>query len=183
MDLKSNENKQKRLKKLIDTLDGIFECSTMFGGFIASFAIIALLLGGASELTSNITMNQKAQEIYKSAEYQAIANEGLAQLDKKLNAGEIGQKEYSEGIEALYSIPEVIRFAENANDTELSSFIENYKESQELSEAVFTRGLPFFGSMSVVGIAGATVSGISSRKARKKLEETDGSLEEESIIK
>lgn len=173
----NNEKEQKRLRKKVRVLNDLFEGSALFGGLLGGFAAIALLMGGAAEITANLTMNEKAQAIYETAEYQAVANEGLSQLDKKLASGEINQEQYAEGVDALYSIPEVIRFAENANDKELNSFIEGYNESKELSTGVFQRGLPVLGTMSALSLAGAAVVGKSAKKARKEYEEAGGTYD------
>ena len=173
----NNEKEQRKLKKKIRILNDIFEGTALFGGIVGGFAAVALLMGGAAELTANITMEQKAQEVYASSEYQAVANEGLSQLDKKLVAGEISYDEYKEGVDALYSIPEVIKYAETASDEELASFMEGYNESKELSEGVFTRGLPVFGTMAAVSLAGAAVASKSSKKAKKEFEEAGGTFD------
>ena len=172
-----NEKEQRRLRKKMRILNDIFEGTALFGGIMGGFVAVALLMGGAAELTSNITMNEKAEAIYASAEYQAVANEGLNQLDKKLANGEINQEQYAEGVDALYSIPEVIKFAENSSDKELNAFIESYKESKELSEGVFERGLPILGSMSAISLAGAAVAGKSAKKSRKEFEEAGGTFD------
>lgn len=173
----NNEKEQGKIRKKIRILNDIFEGTALFGGIVGGFAAVALLMGGAAELTSNITMQAKAQEIYESSGYQIFAEEGLNQLDQKLAAGEIGQKEYNEGVDALYSIPEVIRYAETATDEELLSFMESYNESKELSNAVFTKGLPIFGTTSAVCLAGAAVAAKSSKKARKEFEEAGGTFD------
>lgn len=173
----NNEKEQRRLKKKMRILNDIFEGSALFGGILGAFAVVALLMGGAAEVTANITMNEKAEAIYASAEYQAVANEGLGQLDKKLADGEINQQQYAEGVDALYSIPEIIKFAENANDKELNDFIDSYNESKELSEGVFQRGLPILGTMSAISLAGAAVAGKSAKKSRKEFEEAGGTFD------
>lgn len=174
---KVSEKEQRRLGRKVRILDDIFEGSIMFGGILSGFALIALLMGGAAEITADLSMNEKAQAIYETAEYQSIANEGLDRLDNKLANGEISKEQYDEGIDALYSIPEVIKFAENADDEELNSFIDSYNESKQLSKDVLGKGLPIFGTMSVVSFAGAAVAGNAAKKARKEYEEAGGTYD------
>ncbi len=173
----NNEKEQGKIRKKIRILNDIFEGSALFGGIVGGFAAVALLMGGAAELTANLTMQATAQDVYQSSGYQIFAEEGLTQLDKKLAEGQISQDEYNEGVDALYSIPEVIRYAETATDEELLSFMDSYNESKELSKAVFTKGFPIFGSTSAVCLAGAAVAGKASKKARKEFEEAGGTFD------
>ena len=177
---KKNNNEQEKLKKKMRVLNDIFEGTALFGGIVTGFLVIALMMGGAAEITANLTMNERAKQVYSSAEFEAVASEGIALLDKKLAANQISEKEYKEGVDAIYSIPEVIKFAESANDEELSEFIDSYKESKELSEGVFTRGVPVFGSLAGISLAGAAVANNASKKARKKFEEAGGTFDVES---
>ena len=111
---KTSEKEQKRLGRKVKILDDIFDGCLMFGGVLGGFAAIALLMGGTAEIVSDLSMNQKAQAIYETAEYQSIASEGMARLDEKLANGEISKAQYDDGVDALYSIPEVIKAGINA---------------------------------------------------------------------
>lgn len=173
---------QDKMKKKIKILDDIFEGSALFGGIIGGFLAIALLMAGASELTANITMNEKANEVYASSGFQIFAEEGLNQLDRKLQLGQIGQKEYQEGVDALYSIPEVIRYAETANDEELSAFMGSYNESKDMAKTIMTKGVPVFGATTAVSLAGAAAAASASKKRKRELEESGEGLDSEKVL-
>lgn len=172
-----NDKEQKKLMRKARILNDIYEGCMMFGGLAGGFALSALLMGGAAELTANLSIDEKAQAIYEMEEYKTFANEGFEYLQTKYSNGEIGEVEFNEGVEALYSIPEVIRFAENSSDKELNQFVESYKESKDFSEAAIKKGFPALGGMAAVGLAGAAVVGKTSKKARKEFEESGGTLD------
>ncbi len=176
-------NEQAKMKKKVNILNDIFEGTALFGGISAFMALMILLLGGASEIGANAMMDSKSDEIYNSSGYQIFAEEGLSQLDKKLASGEISMDKYNEGVDALYSVPEIIRYAETAKDEELSEFIDSYNTSKEYAEGALTRGLPVFGTLSAVTLAGAAVTSKSAKKARKEFEEAGGTFEEEQSMR
>ena len=182
MEKQENVTKNSKIEKEIKVLCDIFEGSALFGGIVGGFLVVALMMAGASELTANLTMNAKAGEVFASSGYQIFAEEGLNELDKKLQSGKIGEKEYQEGIDALYSIPEVIRYAETASDEELTSFIESYNESKEMARTIMTKGVPVFGTTTAVSLAGAAAALSGAKKTRKKLEEDGEGLDAEEVL-
>lgn len=176
--VQEKERLRKFIIKIVKALDDIFEGSTLFGSMFAAMMIIAVLMGGAAEITANVTMNEKAKIILASDEFKAVAGEGLMQLNNKLAEGKIDKKEYDEGVEALQSIPAVIDYMQNADDAEFSSFLDSYNGTKKMSEEIFTNGLPKFAGITGASFAVAAASKVGSKKAKKKLESGESQAEQ-----
>lgn len=176
----SKEKLRNHIIKITKALDDIFEGSTLFGSMFAAMMIIAVLIGGAAEVSSNVAINEKAKIIFASDEFKEVLGEGMLQLDKKLAEGKIDQKGYDEGVEYLHSIPVVIDYMQNADDAEYDAFLDSYNGTKKMSEEIFTNGLPKFAGITGASFAVAAASKVGSKKARKKLE-ADESQGEKSI--
>ena len=172
--MKRNVTKeQSKLIKKIKTLNNIYDGARFCGGILTGFAAIMLAIGSVTGVTSNMKMQEKADAVYASAEFQSVANEGVAVLDEKLARGEISKQEYINGIDAIYSIPAVVDYAENADDEELSQYVSNYGEAQEIADSALGVGLPIFGTAAAATFGCAAAAYNSMKKKESELEETE----------
>ena len=170
--MKNSTKERNKIVKKINILNEVFDGSILCGSLLAAFAAVTLTIGAVAGVTSNLSMQEKADAIYESNEYQVIASEGIARLDEKLANGEISQEEYNEGIDAIYSIPAVVEYAEKADDAELRTFVESYKSSQDVADAALGTGLPIFGGSAAAVLGCAALAGKSMKKKKNELAES-----------
>ena len=170
---KNQTKEQNKMRKKIKVLNEIFDGSVFCGAMLGGFTAITLIIGGVAGVTSKMSMQAKANEIYESAEYQMVASEGISVLDQKLANGEIGQNEYDEGIDAIYSIPAVLDYAAKADDAELASFVKSYSETKEMADVTLKTGLLTFGTSSAAMLGCAAVAKKAAKKKQSELEESE----------
>lgn len=163
---------QNKMRKKIKILNSVFDSAAFCGSLLAGFAAITLTIGAVAGITSNMSMQEKANEIYESAEYQAIASEGISRLDQKLANGEISNEQYEEGIDAIYSIPAVLDYAEKADDAELARFVNSYEDTKEVADVALGTGFPIFGASTAAVLGCAVAAKKAIKKKEHKLEES-----------
>lgn len=168
---KSYVTKESKQIKKVQRSNDLFEALTLFGGITCAFAIVAALMGGAAELTANLTMNEKAQEVYASEAFQSATKEKLDKLSDELVAGKISIEEYNAACDALYSPESIINFSKTAGDKDLTGFVESYNESKDLAEKTFTKGLPIFAGTTAIAAVGAGMAHSTAKKRKKELDE------------
>ena len=172
--MKNNVTKeQARLRRKIKVLNDIFDGTKFCGCMLTGFAAVMLAIGSVSGFASDMAMKERAEAVYDTAEFQTVAIEGIAKLDEKLANGKIGQQEYREGVDAIYSIPAVVEYAKNADDEELSQFVHSYEETQEIADSSLGVGLPMFG-VSAAAFFGISASANNSKKKKESELEASG---------
>lgn len=175
------EQKEKDLTKKVNTAREAEIGSLLFTGITAGCAVVATLMGATAGLVSDAVMDHTAKGIYERDDFQAHAREKANALTEQLTKGEISYLDFKRQYDAIYSTGEVIRYSETAGDEKLTSIVEDYNESQEMMDTLFTKGLPGFFGMGLVGVGGLAVTEAIRKKyelklalARKQLEEEKG---------
>ncbi len=163
------KNEEMKENKKTSFAEGLTEAGLMFGGITLGMVLMATLMGGASEVVSNLSMNHTAETIFASEDYQLAIRDEQYRLVDELTAGKISVEEYNEAVNNLKTIEGVIEYSKTASDEELASIVKSYQESQEMVDTMFKKGVPTFAAGTAIG-AGIAGVGVVAEKAKKKKE-------------
>lgn len=176
------EKKEQVLEKKANSAREAEIGTLVFTGVTAGCAVVATLMGATAGLVSDAVMDYTAQGVYENDSFQAHAREKAKELTDKLTRGEISYQEFKKQYEAIYSTGEVIRYSKTAGDEKLTSVVEDYNESQDMMDTMFTKAVPGFLGLGVVGVGGLAVTEAIRKKYELKLALAKKQLEDEKAV-
>ena len=166
-----------KIEKKKSIAETFVEGCVLFSGISVSMALTALLIGGASKFSSNISYKQIYNNVIDSKEFQEQVVLKQSELEDRYNLGDITFNEYNAKKSQLYSHDEIVDFAKT-NDID-SDFVDSYLSTKDCADVTLNKGVPSMLSIASVGLVGSTFCELIRRRYDRILAQNKQDIEEE----
>lgn len=143
------------------------EGSILFSGIMGGMTAIALIMGGAGHVCSELSINDLEYCTSQNKNFQSMMEDQRADLDAQLQNGSMTQEEYDKALIRLDAYDHCVDFAINSNDKALVEKAEAYISTKDFTDSVLKKGFPSFATITTAGLGAYAISEAFRKKYHK----------------